>query len=282
MQPHATVFALCLALFLPACSKDSGSAPELETTTPVPSPENRAEAAGWGEGTWMDQHRAILVLASPGSEAFAPDAPPPVPTGDIDEPDVTARRGLDLVFLGDSITQGWGGPGRRVAAPGGSVWNRRYGGAAAANFGIAGDRTQHVLWRIDHGEFDLIAPKAIVVMIGTNNIGTDTPQDIAAGVTAVVDALAEKAPRATVLLMSIVRGCDANDSQRQVANEVNELISKLGDRGSVRYVDLGAVFYGPNGAANSALLAGDCVHFTPDGYEAWARAIQPELDELLN
>src|SRR5947209_8986528 len=95
-----------------------------------------------------------------------------------------AKKGdVDVLFLGDSITQGWGGAGKEV-------WKERYEPLKAANFGIGGDQTQHVLWRITEGkELEGISPKVAVLMIGTNNLGGPKPEQIAGGVTAIVKEL---------------------------------------------------------------------------------------------
>ena len=143
-----------LALLLTACGEDP-----LTTTTPIPSSEDRAAAAGWLDGgNWLDQHADICAIG--------------------------LARPVEMVFLGDSITQSWGGRGRAVGAPGAPAWERYFAPRNAANFGISGDRTQHVLWRIDHGNFERIDPRAVVLLIGTNNLGHAAPFDVARGVEA--------------------------------------------------------------------------------------------------
>ena len=121
---------------------------------PTPGDETRAVAAGWTKGgTWIDQHNDINAINKRGR--------------------------VDIVFLGDSITQSWGGRGRNVAATAGDVWAKYFSVRNAVNFGISGDTTENVLWRIEHGNFDGIDPSLIVVNIGTNNLATSTPQEIA-------------------------------------------------------------------------------------------------------
>ncbi|HQZ27671.1 MAG TPA: GDSL-type esterase/lipase family protein, partial [Verrucomicrobiales bacterium] len=100
-----------------------------------------------------------------------------------------------LVFLGDSITAGWGGQR--------AIWDEAFGAYTPVNFGIGGDRTQHVLWRITHGELDGIKPKAVVLMIGTNNAGGNTAEEIAQGVIAIVKTIREKQPQAKILLLAV-------------------------------------------------------------------------------
>ena len=106
-----------------------------------------------------------------------------------------AKKGdIDLLFLGDSITQGWNNN---------EVWRRHFGPRKAANFGIGGDRTEHVLWRIQNGELEGIAPKVTVLMIGTNNSGANTPEEIAQGITAIVDELRKRLPNTKILLLGV-------------------------------------------------------------------------------
>jgi lysophospholipase L1-like esterase len=251
--------ALCLAVLasVPGCAATAAkpSGPLAATVVPVPSQEDRAAAAGWGEGNWMDQHEAINRI------------------GD--------ERHLDLVFLGDSITQSWGGAGRTVGAPAAAVWTDCIAHLNAANFGISGDRTQHLLWRIDHGNFDAIAPRVIVLMVGTNNLRHDAPADIAAGVEAIIGRLAVKAPGATVLLMSIVRGWSPDDSLRTAADETNRQLESLDAHHAVRFIDLTSRFYDDEGEANTNLMRGDFVHFSAAGYRAWFDALEPHLTDLL-
>ncbi len=228
------------------------------TTRPVQSTEDRAAAAGWGTGTWRDQHDAINRIGESGP--------------------------LDLVFLGDSITQSWGGPGRKVGAPASAVWDEFFGAKRAANFGISGDRTQHVLWRIQNGNFDRIAPKLIVLMIGTNNLRHDSPEAIARGTVQVVADLVQKCPTSNVLVCSVLRGKDDTDPLRVKARKLNELVERrirgisIDDR--VHFADLESVFYDEKGVADAKLMRGDFVHFQVAGYRAWAQAVAPLVREL--
>src|SRR5687767_8720610 len=108
-----------------------------------------------------------------------------------------ARQGnVDVLFLGDSITAGWNGAGREV-------WRDKIEPLKPANFGIGGDRTQHVLWRITNGELDGISPKLAVLMIGTNNSGDHSAEQIATGVEKIVRTLREKLPQTKVLVLGI-------------------------------------------------------------------------------
>ena len=137
---------------------------------------------------------------------------------------------IDLLFLGDSITQGWANN---------DVWKRFYAPRNAANFGIGGDRTQHVLWRLEHGEVDGIHPKVVVLMIGTNNSGSNTAEEIANGVTAIVKSIREKLPETKILLLGVFPRAEKPGSIRDKLAAVNAQIAKLDDGKTVKYLDIG-------------------------------------------
>lgn len=183
---------------------------------------------------------------------------------------------IDLLFLGDSITQGWHK----------EIWERYYGARNAANFGIGGDRTQHILWRLAHGEIEGISPKAIVLMIGTNNIGSNSPEEIAKGVETIVKTLREKLPKSKILLLGVFpRGADRKSDQPAVEtdnriNQVNERIKSLDDGKMIKYLDIGPKFLDAEGRIPRALMP-DFLHLSRGGYQIWAEAIEPTLWELL-
>ena len=181
---------------------------------------------------------------------------------------------VDLVFIGDSITQGWEGSGK-------DVWAKHYGRRNAVNLGIGGDRTQHVLWRLDHGNLDGISPKLAVVMIGTNNSGDNTPEEIADGVEAIVEKLHAKLPGTKVLLLAIFpRGENGQDAKRQVNQEANERIAKLDDGERVRYLDIGPRFLQDDGTLTREIMP-DLLHLSEKGYTLWAAAIESPVAEAL-
>src|SRR5262249_53134015 len=149
-----------------------------------------------------------------------------------------AKKGeVDLLFLGDSITEGW----KRA---GNEIWKERYEPLHAANFGIGGDRTQHVLWRIQEGkELESIQPKAVVLMIGTNNMGSNAAEQIADGITAIVKEFRRQRPEAQILLLGIFpRSAKATDKFRDKIKDVNQQIAKLDDGKHVHYLDIGDKF----------------------------------------
>ncbi len=192
------------------------------------------------------------------------------------------RGGIDILFLGDSITDGW-------RTRGSNVWNRYYAPRHAANFGIGGDRTQHVLWRMDHGELDGIKPKVVVLMIGTNNTGKEndhkTPRntipEVIAGVQAVVGELRAKLPDSKILLLAIFPRGTLNDPQRAQAALVNTVIAKLDDGKTVKFLDLGPKFLEFDGTLPRSLMP-DLLHPNGRGYQIWAEVMEPTLDGMLN
>ena len=181
---------------------------------------------------------------------------------------------IDLVFIGDSITQGWEGAGK-------DVWKKYYGDRNAVNLGIGGDRTQHVLWRLENGNIEGISPKVAVLMIGTNNSGDNAPEEIADGIEAIVKKLREQLPRTKILLLGIFpRGSGPSDTRRQVNQETNEFVSKLADGEHIFYLDIGEEFLEDNGTLSREITP-DLLHLSPKGYEIWAKAIEPKLSELM-
>jgi beta-glucosidase len=182
---------------------------------------------------------------------------------------------VDLVFIGDSITQAWEGPGK-------DAWTRLVGDWKAVNLGISGDRTQHVLWRLDHGNVDGISPKVAVVMIGTNNSnGQDNSvEEIADGVRSVVAGLREKLPDAKILLLDIFPRGERPNEQRGKLCQVNQIIAKLHDGKHVHFMSIGDRFLNDDGSISPEVMP-DYLHLSPKGYEIWADALRPRLVELM-
>jgi len=181
---------------------------------------------------------------------------------------------VDLIFIGDSITQGWEGPGK-------DVWEQFYGKRNAVNLGISGDRTQHVLWRLDNGNINGISPKLAVVMIGTNNSGDNSPEEIADGITAIVHKLRAKLPNTKVLILGIFpRGADPSDARRKVNEKTNEIVKKLADNKTVFYQDLSEAFLEDDGTL-SRMIMPDLLHLSKQGYTIWAETIEPNVKKLM-
>ena len=185
-----------------------------------------------------------------------------------------AQGNVDLVFIGDSITQGWEGRGK-------GVWEKFYGKRNAVNLGIGGDRTQHVIWRLDNDNVKNISPKAAVIMIGTNNSGSNTPEQIAEGVAAIVKQLRTKLPKTQVLLLAVFpRGPDKNDKRRQVNEKTNDIFKKLADGKIVHYLDIGPSFLQDDGTLAREIMP-DLLHLSEQGYTIWAESIEPTLKKLM-
>jgi lysophospholipase L1-like esterase len=188
-----------------------------------------------------------------------------------------------LLFLGDSITYGW--------TKWAGLWEREFGKYQPANFGIGSDRTQNLLWRIENGEVDGIAPKVVVLMIGTNNSGSDSADAIFEATKQIVQRLQARLPAAKILLLAIFpRGPRHLDAQRlprddgvtrmRVIQEVNRLLPRLDDGRNVRVLNINHVFFGPDGKLSEKLMY-DQLHLTEDGYRAWAEAMRPLLDDMM-
>ena len=185
-----------------------------------------------------------------------------------------AKGKVDLVLIGDSITHGWEGKGK-------SVWEKFYGKRNAVNLGIGGDRTQHVMWRLDNGNVKGISPKVAVVMIGTNNSGNNSPEEIADGLAAITKQLRKKLPKTKVLLLGIFpRGANKDDGRRQVNEKANAIFKKLADGNDVHYLDIGAKFLEPDGTLTRKIMP-DLLHLSVKGYTIWAESIEPTLKKLM-
>lgn len=193
-----------------------------------------------------------------------------------------AKQGnVGLLFLGDSITAGWSTRAK-------DLFEAEYGKYRAANFGIGGDKTQNVLWRIDQGTLDGISPKVVVLMIGTNNTGANTADEITVAVGRVVERVKEKLPGTKVLLMGMLpRGPrnnpngqpDTHEKKQAIITEVNARIAKLDDGKTVRFLDVGGKFV-VDGKIPETVMP-DQLHPNREGYTIWAEAMRPLLEEMM-
>jgi lysophospholipase L1-like esterase len=187
---------------------------------------------------------------------------------------------IDLYFLGDSITRRWGATDYPDFL---GHWNRNFHGWNAANFGWGGDSTHHMLWRIQNGELDGVNPAVIVIHGGTNNIGKgDKPgrdADAAEGIAALLEACLAKAPEATIILVAIFPRNDSPDSNSQIF-EANRRIAQLADGRKIHFLDINDRLADPLGQLHAG-MAVDQLHLSLQGYEVWARALEPLLLELL-
>lgn len=181
----------------------------------------------------------------------------------------------EVVFIGDSITQGWEGEGKEA-------WAKHFAPRNAVNLGIGGDRTQHVLWRLDNGNLDGVKPKAAVVMIGTNNSnGEDnTASQIADGVTAIIRKLRQKLPDTRILLLPIFPRGENVNNQRGKILQVNQILQKLADEKNIFWVDFGHQYVTEDGLIPRELMP-DYLHLSPKAYGIWAESLEPHLKRVL-
>lgn len=185
----------------------------------------------------------------------------------------TNRATAKLVFLGDSITEGWG------VAP---SYKEQLGKYSPLNLGVVGDTTQNVIWRVTHGALDGTRPELVVVMIGVNNLaGGFTPEATADGVRAVVSVTQSRLPEARVLLLAVLPARQHPSSPlRERIRQANRLIAGLASAGKVEFLDVGSVLLEPDGSISKAVLR-DFLHPTVDGFEKLTRAVAPRIDALL-
>lgn len=193
---------------------------------------------------------------------------------------------IGVLFLGDSITEGW------TKAP--HIWEHYYGKLQPANFGIGGDQSQHVIWRIEHGELDGVQPKVLVLMLGTNNTGGYTAEEIAAADRKIIGMIRTKLPHTKILVLGIFpRGARKNaggdipaeavavaQQQMEKITAVNADLAKLDDGKTVRFLDIGATFLGQDGKIPFPIMP-DQLHPSAAGYQLWAEAMQPLLTQML-
>lgn len=209
------------------------------------------------DGRWMQRHEQFVARAAEGD--------------------------IDVLFLGDSITDFWRQPERGLP-----VWEKEFAPLNAVNFGISADRTQHVLWRLQNGEAEGYQPKVVVLLIGTNNTGlergTSTPrnttEETIEGITAVVHELRTRFPEAQILLHALFPRDDGGPAQRAQVEEVNAAIAHLDDGEHVHFLDIGEKFLGPDGSIPAEIMP-DKLHPGTNGYQIWVDAIREPLHRLL-
>ena len=253
-------YKLAARAFLPGTTNQSAvvtsitaatTASPRKPSTLVPVTQNR----DWRIYDWAERHAACVALMK--------------------------ERKPEIVMLGDSITHFWGGEpvsGRRTGT---NEWNHLFAGRRVVNLGYGWDRTENVLWRLTHGEFDDVSPEVVVVMIGTNNMGLNTPDEIAAGIEAICDELHRRSPKTRILLLGIFPRGAKPDATRAKVSEVNERIAKLDGKSGVTFLDIGGRFLEPDGSISKEVMY-DFLHPSPKGYAIWAEAMVPTLKRLLD
>jgi lysophospholipase L1-like esterase len=251
MKLKSLLVLAALAVTIPYCSLAQNTIAPVGTNAPVAAPKVYINSA-----LVLEKHegkRTDLVMAR------AKAAP-----GDY-----------DLEFIGDSITDFWEGTGK-------NVWQAYYGQRKAINMGVSGDRTQHVLWRFEHGQLDGIKAKVAVVMIGTNNSGDkrNNESEILAGVNAIIQQIRTRQPETKILLLGIFPRGNTFNAQRGQILQVNQALARLDDGKTLFYLDFGSQLIENDGTIAPGIMK-DALHPTEAGYKIWAAAIEPKLKELL-
>ncbi len=191
---------------------------------------------------------------------------------------VAGQGDIDVLFMGDSITDFWRNSNDQYS--GKPVFDKYFGDLKVANFGIAGDTTQGVLYRLQNGEGKGFSPKAVMLMIGTNNTTQNNAAEIAEGIGAVVLELQKDFPMAKILLLAVFPRSTPNDPVRETIAEINKKISRLHDEKRVHYMDIGEKFLDENGFIPKDIMS-DALHPTTKGYEIWAKAVKEKIFSLM-
>jgi lysophospholipase L1-like esterase len=195
----------------------------------------------------------------------------------------TAKTGdFDILFYGDSITDLWNVESDPAGNPGGKrILNKYFGDVKVANFGVSGDTTQGILWGLQNGEGQGHKPKAVMLMIGTNNTGNCSGPEIAEGIGAVVLELRKNFPDAKILLLAIFpRGAKSDDDNRLKVEEANKIIAKLDDQKHVFFMNINDKFLNDKGGL-IGFRPNDNLHPVEQGYEIWASAVAPILKNWI-
>ena len=190
--------------------------------------------------------------------------------------EIASKGDIDLLLDGDSITDWWvqGDVNK-------TMFYKYFGDIKTANFAVAGDTTQGVLWGLKNGEGQGFQPKAVMLMIGTNNTGASTAPEIAEGVGAVVLEMRKDFPGAKILLLAVFPRGTPGDPLRDKIAEVNRIIARLDDQQHVFYMDIGAKFLDEKGYFLPDAFRGDNLHPQAKGYEIWGAAVKDKLAELI-
>jgi len=252
MKKRVFIPLLILNAFLSVTVEAGGTAVQA-VQTQVLSLRSTTPADRLGEAWWAERHEAKLKEK--------------------------ASRRFDLVFIGDSITHGWDGSFR----PGPErVWSAYYGDRNALNLGFSGDRTEHVLWRLEHGEVDGLAPRAVVLMIGTNNIGHggQTVEEAEAGVRAVCRSIRRKMPRARLILLAVFPRQDKGPEVAATVEDLTRRIAPLGREPGTAFLDINRAFLEPDGSLSREVMY-DLLHPGPVGYVRWAEALEPTMRRIF-
>lgn len=231
----------------------AGNVSALPAAAPALPPSLKVEAQQRDSYNWADRHAAVLAR----NRTVKPD----------------------VVILGDSITHFWGGEPKGPAVDPAS-WGTLFEGLTVTNLGFGFDYADNAYYRVLHGELDGIAPRVILVNIGTNNLGHrhDTAEATAANVTALVRLIAQKQPRAKILILGIYPR--RNPALLEPIRETNRRLATLADNRRLFYADPGRALAGADGRADPKFMRDD-VHPNAAGYRRLAETLRPTLQRLL-
>jgi lysophospholipase L1-like esterase len=228
----------------------------------------------------LEKYPGLLEVRPPApNTAILPGLAPQFQAKHQANREVAKQGDAEVLFMGDSITDFW----RNTDGPfaGKPVLDKHFGQWKVANFGIAGDTTQGVLYRLQNGEGQGFSPRAIMLMIGTNNTARNSAAEIAEGVGAIVLELQRDFPQAKILLLGVFPRGRPNDPVRTTIAEINRTIAKLHDGQRVHYLDIGAQFLAPDGTIPADVMS-DLLHPSTKGYEIWAQAVKQPLTQLMS
>lgn len=207
------------------------------------------QTADWTKDWWMPRHESIKQRVAQGN--------------------------VDMILIGDSITHRWEKGGLEF-------WEKFYAPRNAVNMGFRGDRTEHVLWRLENGELEGISPKLAMVMIGTNNSDKDeyTTEEIADGIIAICGTLREKLPNTKILLLAIFPRGEWPGPHREQVARASQLASRIADGEMIHYLDINEHLLSKDGRLPKSVMP-DLVHPNKNGYKIWAEAVEPKVAELM-
>ncbi len=234
---------LCSVLLI-SCTVTVETPPPVHTVTPV------QQDGKWAKKWWLPRHKQKLQEAK--------------------------TKQVELIMLGDSITHGWENVGNKV-------WQQNFNDSNTLNLGFSGDRTEHVLWRLQNGAVDNVNPKLTVLMIGTNNTGQrmDPAAHTAQGIKAIVDELQKRLPESKLLLLAVFpRHLSPNNEMRKRNDEISLLAEKLADQQNIFFLNVNQAFLDEQGNLLPKLMP-DLLHPNAKGYKLWADAMMPTIERLM-
>ncbi|MEX0315378.1 MAG: GDSL-type esterase/lipase family protein [Allomuricauda sp.] len=224
---------------------------------PAPASEYRS-AAGWSESKgWWSQAKQIDSLCQ-------------------------ASKDVDLLLIGNSITQGWGGPRSWVTyKPGQSAADLNFEGLKWIGAGISGDRTQNIAWRLEKGKYEACNPKVVSLAIGVNNFHDDSVNEIVEGLKNTLRIAENKFSGSTILFFGpLPTGLDPLSDRREKYREIHAKLANLDYPENVQYHNLEQYFSNTDGTLKKNELSTDGIHLQPEGYETWARHIRKQIDKI--